>query len=390
MVMDESGGNADAPSDIPARAWRNVLRRALRRTSEDGLLTEAAGIAFYAVFALLAGLGAFISLWDVLGNPATLGRHVRSVGNTLPAGVPEVLDQLLADAAAPGRGTAALAAALWAATATVQALIRGLNLAYGARECRGVLHLTSLSLAIALCGALFVLLALAAFLVRPLVVGDGAVGALLTVFCWPALLVGAIAGLATLYRHGPCRAEPRWRWVSWGGVFAAVAWVIGSAVFSWYARRLGGYGAAYGPLAAVVAFMTWAWLSAAAVLLGAVLNVEAECQTARDTTAEPGRPPGAYDAAELIGNEAPRAPLSPPWQQATEEACMAIGAQNDNSPNTTPNAADVNPGDDAPPGTPGTGEDVCPDCSGKGKTQGGSECPNCGGTGKVIKGIAGG
>jgi membrane protein len=131
-----------------------------------------------------------------------------------------------------------------------------------------------------------------------LVAGDGAVGALLAVFCWPALLAGAIAGLATLYRHGPCRAEPRWRWVSWGGVFAAVAWVIGSAVFSWYARRLGGYGAAYGPLAAVVAFMTWAWLSAAAVLLGAVLNVEAECQTARDTTAGPERPQGAHDAAE--------------------------------------------------------------------------------------------
>jgi hypothetical protein len=69
---------------------------------------------------------------------------------------------------------------------------------------------------------------------------------------------------------------------------------------------------------------------------------------------------------------------------------MTIGEQNDNSPNTAPNAADVNPGDDAPPGTPGTGEDVCPDCSGKGKTQGGGECPNCGGTGKVIKGIAGG
>jgi RecJ-like exonuclease len=34
--------------------------------------------------------------------------------------------------------------------------------------------------------------------------------------------------------------------------------------------------------------------------------------------------------------------------------------------------------------------DICPDCSGKGKIQGGGECPNCGGTGKVIKGIAGG
>ena len=47
------------------------------------------------------------------------------------------------------------------------------------------------------------------------------------------------------------------------------------------------------------------------------------------------------------------------------------------------------PGDDAPPGTPGTGEDVCRECSGTGRIQD-KECPNCGGTGKVIKGISGG
>jgi hypothetical protein len=69
---------------------------------------------------------------------------------------------------------------------------------------------------------------------------------------------------------------------------------------------------------------------------------------------------------------------------------VVIQAQSDNSHQTPPNVADMNPGDDAPPGTPGTGEDVCPECSGKGKIQGGGECPNCGGTGKVTKGIAGG
>ena len=49
----------------------------------------------------------------------------------------------------------------------------------------------------------------------------------------------------------------------------------------------------------------------------------------------------------------------------------------------------LNPGDDAPPGTPGTGENVCPDCRGTGKVQAGP-CPTCGGTGKVVEGIAGG
>lgn len=49
----------------------------------------------------------------------------------------------------------------------------------------------------------------------------------------------------------------------------------------------------------------------------------------------------------------------------------------------------MNPGDEAPPGTPGTGEDICPRCHGSGKINGG-ECPDCGGTGKIVEGIGGG
>lgn len=54
----------------------------------------------------------------------------------------------------------------------------------------------------------------------------------------------------------------------------------------------------------------------------------------------------------------------------------------------TPRTTGLNPGDVAAPGTPGTGENLCPDCSGKGRIRG-KECPTCGGTGKVIEGIGG-
>ena len=46
------------------------------------------------------------------------------------------------------------------------------------------------------------------------------------------------------------------------------------------------------------------------------------------------------------------------------------------------------PGDEAPPGTPGTGEDVCPECTGSGQVAAG-QCPRCAGSGRVIKGIGG-
>jgi hypothetical protein len=47
------------------------------------------------------------------------------------------------------------------------------------------------------------------------------------------------------------------------------------------------------------------------------------------------------------------------------------------------------PGDEAPPGTPGTGENVCPRCGGRGRLEAGRPCPECEGTGHVTTGIGG-
>ncbi len=49
--------------------------------------------------------------------------------------------------------------------------------------------------------------------------------------------------------------------------------------------------------------------------------------------------------------------------------------------------SDLNPGDEAEPGTPGAAEDICDGCSGSGKLADGSECPECGGSGRVMRGI---
>ena len=51
--------------------------------------------------------------------------------------------------------------------------------------------------------------------------------------------------------------------------------------------------------------------------------------------------------------------------------------------------SDMNPGDEVPPGSPDSGETICPQCNGTGKLPGKGDCPNCGGTGKIIQGIGG-
>ncbi len=53
-----------------------------------------------------------------------------------------------------------------------------------------------------------------------------------------------------------------------------------------------------------------------------------------------------------------------------------------------PSIQPLNPGDEAAPGTSGTGEAVCPQCNGTGRLRG-APCRNCGATGKIIKAVGG-
>jgi membrane protein len=78
------------------------------------------------------------------------------------------------------------------------------------------------------------------------------------------------------------RTEPRWQSITWGGAFAAILWLAGSALFSWYAANFGNFNKTYGSLGAIVGFMTWMWLSIIVVLVGAKLNAEIEHRTMRE------------------------------------------------------------------------------------------------------------
>ena len=120
---------------------------------------------------------------------------------------------------------------------------------------------------------------------------------------WPGMFVLIIAGLSLLYRYGPSRRLAKWRWISVGSVFAALASLTVSCLFSWYLGNFANYDATYGALGAVVGLMMWMWLSTIMVLVGAQLNSEIEHQTARDTTVGADKPLGIRGAvmADTVG-----------------------------------------------------------------------------------------
>ena len=92
-----------------------------------------------------------------------------------------------------------------------------------------------------------------------------------------------------------------------GSGVAAVGWLIVSLLFSWYVATFAHYDVTYGSLGAVIGFMTWLWLTATVILLGAELNAEVEHQTAADTTTGAPEPMGLRGAkmADSLGKAAP-------------------------------------------------------------------------------------
>ena len=102
--------------------------------------------------------------------------------------------------------------------------------------------------------------------------------------------------IAAMYRFAPHRADARWRWLTTGSLLATVMWLIATLGFGVYVAEFGSYQATYGSLGAVVVLLMWLYVSAYAVLLGGLINAEAERQTACDTTTGAPRPIGQRGA----------------------------------------------------------------------------------------------
>ena len=108
-----------------------------------------------------------------------------------------------------------------------------------------------------------------------------------------------------LYRFGPSRRAARWEWHSAGTLRAALLWIAGSSLLSWYLSTFGNYSATYGSLGAAIGLMMW--MSAIIVLCGAELNSEIEHQTSVDTTVGRAKPLGGRGAvmADTLGPAVP-------------------------------------------------------------------------------------
>ena len=290
----QAGRDAATPSDIPPRGWWQIAKRTAQMFGENELMSEAAGVTFYALLSLVPAITALVSLYGLVSDPSTIAKQLDLLSGVIPSGGMEIIGEQvkrLTESPSSGLGiglVVGMATALWSANAATKAMFSALNDVYGEHEERNFLRLTATSLAFTVGGVVTMILGLVLVVALPVVfkaIGLDTVFAVIArVARIPLMLAVLVGALALLFRYGPSRRPPQWRWVSWGGAFGAIGWVVLSVGFSWYVTNFGSYNKTYGSLGAIIGFMTWIWLSTTVLLVGAQLNAEMEVQTARDTT----------------------------------------------------------------------------------------------------------
>ncbi len=312
----DRGRDATRPGDIPASGWRDVVVRVKRRVADDNLSNVAAGVAFYALIATFPGLLALLGIYGLVFDAGQLAEQLDFLGRQLEPEAQSLVVFLvrgLGESDRSGVGFGIVGGALitwWGASLGLRALIRALNVAYGEREKRSVLHRYGLALLLTM-GAISVAFCIGLVLLSvPLLTRWLELGPLLQRFVfyarWPAVGLMFWLSLLIFYRYGPSRAPARWAWVVWGGLLATATWLAGTGVLAWYVAGSRPYRQAYGSVGIVVLVLAWFLLSAFSVLLGAEVNAELERQTRQDTTVGEDKPAGARGAivADTLGDPA--------------------------------------------------------------------------------------
>jgi membrane protein len=307
----ERGRHAERPSEIPARGWKDILWRVYNGLGDDRILMNAAGVTFYALLALFPAIAALVSVYGLFSDPGQITDQLDMLYGILPGGGMTVIEEQLTRLAAQGSGSLTfglvlgLLVSLWSANGGMKALFDALNVVYGEKEKRSFVQLNAVSLAFTLGMLCFAIIALAAIVAVPVILPalPDFLGTLINWARWPVMAVLIAVVLALIYRYGPSRDEPKWRWISWGSVLAAIGWLAFSAAYSFYAANFGTFNETYGSLGAAIGFMLWIWLSVTVILLGGKLNASIEHQTARDTTEGEPQPLGQRGAyvADTVG-----------------------------------------------------------------------------------------
>ena len=265
------------------RGWRRAANLG-RRLSDHNTSVLAAAVAFYSFLSIFPAIAALVSLYGLVANPHELKSELDTLRAVLPADAVSPLSAWLTDLIHKPRAhfsaglAISVAISVWSARYATATMMIALDVAFAVPERRTLLRYNATALLltlvlIVLVGSAMILVALLPVAIGYLQIQPSLQSAALWVR-WPILLTIIVIAVAIIYRYAPNRADGHFEFVSAGTLLATVGLIVGSYGFSLYIDAFAAYDKTYGSLGAVAVLLTWLWIGAYSVLVGAELNAE--------------------------------------------------------------------------------------------------------------------
>ncbi len=265
--------------------WREIIWELVKRVGAHDMLGRAAQLSYYfllALFPLLIFMSAIVG--HLFAEETDLYfQMLLYLHNVMPPSAFELLADTLreiTEETAGGKVTFGLLASLWIASSGMDAIIKGLNVAYNVSEAR--VWWKRRLVAIALTACFGVLVAAVLFLIlasKGVADAMGAylpavaqIGRLSTAVEWLVGILFLLLGLSLVFRFAPNLRRPRWEANLPGAIATLVCWIAASAIFKLYLRTFNSFDRTYGSLGAVIVLLIWLYVSGGAVLVGGELN----------------------------------------------------------------------------------------------------------------------
>jgi membrane protein len=288
-------------TDLSFRDYRAIVVRAGKQALAHGITDLAAALAYYSFLAIPAVLLVAVGLFSLFASPDGITTLIDKLGTVVPSQATQLIEDSLRRMNENKSGSLVMVIvgfilALWTTTGAMTSFMRAVNRAYDRDEGRGFVRQRLVAVQMVVAMGVAFLLVFGLLVLGPVMSGwigdaldiEGVMGWLWWVAQWPILLVGLLAVFATVLYLGPNVDHPRWRFLTPGAVFAVVVWLIASGLFAVYTSMFDSYNKTWGSFAAVIVMLTWLWVTAIALLLGAEINSEAE----RSRELRQGQPAG--------------------------------------------------------------------------------------------------
>jgi membrane protein len=293
--------------DFQGAPVKLVMKRATNAFLDDNLLSRAAELGYYFLFALFPTL---VSASAILGLAARSASQIYvHLLNYLALVIPrsafaivvETFNQTTA-ASTGGKITLGLVAAIWSASVGFSAIQDGMNTVYRVRETRPYWKARGSAILVTMLLSVIVTVNLAVLLG-----GDFAahyawhhiwhhwlamtVAILLHTIEWAVAGLVLMLQFATIYYYAPDLKTKKWDWLSPGAAIGIFGWLVTSIGLRIYLHFFDSFSVTYGSLGAVIVLLTWFYITGLMLLIGAEINSEIAAAVVEKTLKEAGTLP---------------------------------------------------------------------------------------------------